>query len=127
MWLETLSRAIKDIRDIMAKIPHIEDVKELNKLELKLHNMFQEYYGVLGNVTREVKQAINSQKLNIKHMDRVRKETEQNEAIEKILNETPEQEVIDASKLEEPEKKPAKKKTTAKKTTKKKTTKKADK
>lgn len=119
MWLETTARLIKDIKKMVDGIPKIENMKEINALELKIHNMFQECYGVLGNVTREVKQAINAQKLNVKKNERVRKEVEQNQAIERILNEAPEQEIVDATKLDEPKPK--------KKTTKKKTTKKADK
>lgn len=118
MWLDTLNRAVKDISDTLTKVQYTTDIKELNKLELNLHNLFQEYYGVLGNATREVKQAIRARRIEVRKLDQINKAVEQEKALERAIEKMPEQEIVDATKLDEPK---------TKKTTKKKTTKKAKK
>lgn len=113
MWLDTMERAIRDIRNSVNSIEKMDNISDINAEELKLHKIFQEVYSVFGNVTREVKTSINYRRKTVN-----RKNAENLSILldGKIAQAT-------QVKEEEPKQKPAKtspkKRTARKKTTKK--------
>lgn len=116
MWFETLRRAVKEIEKILEDSNNTNSQKELNAMELHIHKIFQEVYAVLGNATMEVKKSMRNRKAAARKEFQAQKYLEAEKVLEEIIEQAPENEVIDAAELDKPKKKKtSRKKKTAKK------------